>query len=93
MARPLKELLQSWQNLCRLHEERGDTVLELIAHPDATPEQIAQVREAFMATRKVLTDNWPRVLKAFDGSWSVRPKPPMFMQRRIEMNKRRKEGC
>ena len=46
-------LYKSWRQIVQLKEKMGATILELVTHPDATPEQIM---EPAMRYRKLVND-------------------------------------
>lgn len=43
-----QDVYKTWREMYANHQKMGRTILKLLAHPDATPEQIAQVRELWM---------------------------------------------
>ena len=60
-TKPPKELVENYKRWAKLNAEMGDTVLELMRHPEATLEQLWAVRlryadnyEAFNDMRKQL---------------------------------------
>jgi hypothetical protein len=81
------ELLHNWKSMRDLDEQMGATVLDLLAHPDATPEQIAMVREKWVTHRKKLNEVWQSVQKLFHTGDFVQPAPPYHVQ----MRRKRKE--
>jgi hypothetical protein len=76
------EVLSNWKRLRELDEQLEATALEMLAHPDATPEQIAEVRAKFMTHRKLVTEVWQSVQKFFHTSDFVQPSPPHFIAMR-----------
>ena len=80
------------KNYRQLHEKvqmAEAIVLDLIAHPDATPEQIAEVRPKLISTRKTLEEVWRSVDKLFDGQFISPPVPHHIeMRRKLRQQKR-----
>lgn len=68
-------------------------VLDLLAHPDTTPEQIAEVRPKLTQTRKTLEDVWRSVDKLFDGQFISPPVPHHIeMRRKLRQQKREEQA-
>lgn len=63
-----RKLYDSWRDLVALKESMGEKVLELLAHPDCTPEQAqelySQVLPAYRSTVQKLRKHKPTVLNA-----------------------------
>ena len=69
----LWELYKSWDALVKHKEKMGRTILELIAHPDSTPEHLAEALPKYKQIVAQLREHKPVILKALDkgGSWRV----------------------
>lgn len=65
-----KDLYNSWRALVKLKEDMGSKVLELIAHPDSTPEHIAQVMPQYKRVVAMLRDHKPAMVKAM-GNYPI----------------------
>lgn len=76
MSSPTK-LFEKWKELTKLHTKQGHTILELIAHPETTPEMLQEALPAFRETRAALRKYQPVVVKAliakksYRAAWSV----------------------
>lgn len=86
------QALATWRRLCAHHEEMDYTILELMAHPDTTVEQLALVRLRYIEARKSLMEHWQLMqqARAKGTAITVTPQPPKFIQMRIAMAQRRK---
>jgi len=69
----LWELYKSWDALVKHKEKMGRTILELIAHPDSTPEHLAEALPRYKDIVGKLREHKPVILKALNegGSWRV----------------------
>lgn len=69
-----------WRQL-RENDERFEAIaLDLLTHPDATAQQVAEVREKLIAHRAGMLDSWKRTQQAFAGAGTyVQPQPPRFI--------------
>ena len=69
----LWELYKSWQALVDHKAKMGRTILELIAHPEATPQDIERVVPQYRDIVGKLREHKPVILKALDKgtSWRV----------------------
>lgn len=69
----LWELYKSWDALVKHKEKMGRTILELIAHPDSTPEHLAEALPRYKDIVGKLREHKPVILKALDkgGSWRM----------------------
>ena len=68
----LIDLYESWDEMVKLKERMGKSLLELIAHPEATNEQIV---ETALRYRKVVYDlrkHKPNVLEALNKGYSYK---------------------
>ena len=61
-----KELYESYMALVSLHRKTGQTVLEMISHPDCTVAQMQECQRVFSHVTKYLRDNKQRVMLAID---------------------------
>ena len=70
----LWELYKSWDALVEHKGKMGRTILELIAHPEATPQDIERVVPQYRDIVGKLREHKPVILKALNkgGSWRVR---------------------
>lgn len=66
-------LYKSWDALVKHKEKMGQTILELVAHPEATPQDIERVVPQYRDIVGKLRAHKPVILKALDkgGSWRV----------------------
>ena len=69
----LWELYKSWDALVKHKEKMGRTILELIAHPDSTPEHLAEALPRYKDIVGKLRDHKPVILKelAKGSSWRI----------------------
>jgi hypothetical protein len=71
----------NWKKMRAKCAQFEATALDLLAHPDATPEMIAEVREKLIAQRKTQLEVWESVEKLFVRMY-VKPEPPTFIMAR-----------
>jgi hypothetical protein len=65
MTRPgAKQLYESWRNLHTKHQAMGRTVLQMLAHPDVTPEQVQDVATHYRETTRSLREVQERTVSA-----------------------------
>ena len=66
-------LYKSWDALVKHKEKMGRTILELIAHPDSTPEHLAEALPRYKDIVGKLRDHKPVILKglAKGSSWRI----------------------
>lgn len=82
-------ILANYRQLREKVEMSEALVLDLLAHPDTTPEQIAEVRPKLTQTRKTLEEVWRSVDKLFDGQFISPPVPHHIeMRRKLRQQKR-----
>lgn len=69
----LWELYKSWDALVKHKEKMGNTLLELIAHPDSTPEHLAEALPRYKDIVGKLRDHKPVMLQALNkgSSWRL----------------------
>ena len=60
------ELYKNWCELVALKQNMGGKILELCAHPEATPEHLAQVMPCYSRTVEMLKKHKPVVIKAME---------------------------
>lgn len=68
----LWELYKSWDALVKHKEKMGNTILELIAHPDSTPEHLAEALPRYKDIVGKLRDHKPVMLQALNKGTSWR---------------------
>lgn len=68
----LWELYKSWDALVKHKEKMGNTILELIAHPDSTPEHLAEALPRYKDLVGKLRDHKPVMLQALNKGTSWR---------------------
>lgn len=61
-----KEMLKNWKHLCGLSRRREQTILQLLRHPDATVEQIDEVRKAYAQAYKQLKEARQQLETAYE---------------------------
>lgn len=59
-----KQLYESWAKLHAKHQAMGRTVLQMLAHPDVTPEQVQDVATRYRATTQSLRGVQERTVSA-----------------------------
>lgn len=59
-----KQLYESWVKLNARQQALGRKVLEMLAHPDATPEQIQDVAARYRASAQSIREVQERTVKA-----------------------------
>ena len=65
MTRPgAKQLYESWRNLHTKHQAMGRTVLQMLAHPAVTPEQVQEVATRYRARTHSLREVQARTVSA-----------------------------
>lgn len=67
----LMELYKSWDALLKHKDKMGHTILELIAHPDATQEQIAEVVPRYRDVVGMLRKHRPVIIEALNKGRSM----------------------
>lgn len=69
----LWELYKSWDALVKHKERMGAKILELIAHPDSTPEHLAEALPRYKDIVGKLRDHKPVILQALNkgASWRL----------------------
>jgi hypothetical protein len=68
--KPPRELVANYNEWVKLHNRMGDTVLELMQHPDATLEQLWAVRLQYADSHNEFNDMRKQLRKMFwDGSY------------------------
>lgn len=68
----LIDLYQSWDEMVKLKERMGRSLLELIAHPDATDEQIVTTALRYRTVVMDLRKHKPTVLEAMNKGYSYK---------------------
>lgn len=68
----LLELGNTWLTLVLNKEKMGRTILELVAHPDATPEQLSEALPRYKEVVGNLRKHRPVILEALDKGYSWR---------------------
>jgi hypothetical protein len=77
----LREISTNWKQLCQHCEAAEQVILDLLAHPDAKPEQIAEVRAKLIEHRALQLQVWESIQKVFVGMYA-QPSPPAFIMAR-----------
>ena len=69
----LFELFKSWQALVEHKDKMGRTILELIAHPDSTPDHLTEALPRYKQIVGQLKEHKPVILNALNkgASWRV----------------------
>lgn len=69
----LWELYKSWDALVKHKEKMGNTILQLIAHPDSTPEHLAETLPRYKELVGKLREHKPTILNALNKgtTWQV----------------------
>lgn len=62
-----RQLYDTWMQMVRNRENLGRTVLETLAHPQATPEQIQDAADKYKRITTSLREVQPKVVKALYG--------------------------
>lgn len=79
------EIWATWKRLVETHNRMELTVLDLLAHPDTTPEQIATVQQTLIDGRKHMREHYELVFEKIGNSktyWFRRVPRPTFMEPR-----------
>jgi hypothetical protein len=73
---PPKGLVENYNEWAKLHNRMGQTVLELMQHPDATLEQLWAVRLQYADSYAEFNDMRKQLRSLFwDGSWYTEKYP------------------
>lgn len=59
-----RKLVENYNSLIALHGRMGQTILQLIAHPDSTDEQIKEMCVKYREITKSIQDSKPKIVEA-----------------------------
>lgn len=60
----MKDLAESYTRLVALHGQMGQTILQLISHPDATDQQIKEACDKYKEITQSLSQHKPKIVEA-----------------------------
>lgn len=59
-----RKLIENYKQLVALHGRMGQTILQLIAHPDATDEHLKEICVKYRELTKSIQDSKPKIVEA-----------------------------
>jgi hypothetical protein len=73
-----KDLYESYMALASLHRKTGQTVLEMLSHPDCTMAQMQDCHRVLSHVTKYLLDNKQRIMLAIEKTADLSMKQMML---------------
>ena len=70
-----KDLYEYYMALAKLHRKTGQTVLEMLGHPDCSDAQLRDCHRIFANITRYLMDNKQRTMDAIEkapGDWQLK---------------------
>ena len=83
MSYNYESILRTWWEMVKTKDKMGERVLEVISHPDSTPEQIALVADRYRAVCASLRAERKKVLEVLYTSGKYTPSANMIAEQKI----------